>query len=788
MRLMRQLRLPAKIGLMGLMLFVPMLLLLAMQVKQGLAQIQFTRGEHQGAQVVRALHQTTAALQDHRGLTNRVLNGDTTAAAARDQARQRLLSNLDQVDQALRAAPVVDLATEWTAVRTAVAALGRGEHDSNRQQAFKQHSTQVEALRAKMLLVAEKSGLLLDPEANTCFLMDALVERMLPWSETVAVMRGTGAGLLARGDANATERAQMLGRVDQVRQTLADLSLRVAALERSGETRPEGLSEAVQRSTAYSERVTALFTAEALEGEPAAFFDSGSQALESIRRLSSAIGERLDTALLEREQRQQRSLALSATAALLGVLLLAYFACSFYFSFIGALKRLSHGMVQVAEGNLGHSFQIQGRDELADIGQVVERMADRLSTMVAEIRSSAVRVADTGHALAQGSQALAGRTDEQASSLQEFVGTVRQMSASVGDNAQALQALDAVTTNLHSQADRGNAEMALTTGALGDLEESSTRVGEIIGVIDKIAFQTNILALNAAVEAARAGESGRGFAVVAAEVRQLAQRSAESAAEIRTLIGQSSEHVSATVARVQTTSNALGAVVEGVRDVSARLRAIAKSGGEQAQGLRQLASAVGNLDEITRQNAALVDESQNSSQALVQRAETLSAAVSSIRLRQGSADEARALVARAQGLLRGQGLASAAATLHSAEAGFVDRDLYIFVLDHAGHYRLHGAKPAMEGQRVHTVKGIDGDRFVAEAWAAAQAGGGWVDYNIVHPTTGQVMPKASWVEQVDQELVIGCGIYRVGAGSPAAKPPAARATPASSLPRRLARA
>jgi methyl-accepting chemotaxis protein len=784
MRLMRRLRLPAKIALIGLMLFLPMVLLLVLQVKEGLNKIKITQAEHQGTQVVRAVHLAVGELQNHRGLTNRVLNGDAKATGPRDQTRQRLLLTLDQMDSALKAAPAVNLAQTWAPVRTAVASLARGEHDNNRQKAFLQHSAQVEALRATMLLAAETSGLLLDPEAHTYFLMDALVERMLPWGETVAVLRGTGAGLLTRGDANATERAHMLGRVDQVRQTLADLKLRAAALERSGERLPDALGEALKKSEAYADQVTALFTAEALEGDAAAFFDNGSQTLEAIRRLSNAVGERLETALLEREQQQQQALALSATAALLGVLLLGYFACSFYFSFIGTLQGLSEGMVQVADGNLSHHFQIPGRDELADIGQVVERMADRLSNMVAEIRSSAVRVADTGHHLAQGSQSLASRTDEQANSLRHFVSTVQQMSASVGDNAQALQSLDTVTSNLHSQADRGNAEMALTTDALADLQSSSTRVGEIISVIDGIAFQTNILALNAAVEAARAGEAGRGFAVVAAEVRQLAQRSAESAAEIRTLIGQSSDHVKATVARVQTTSNALAAVVDGVGNVSERLRKIAQSGGDQAQGLQQLASAVGNLDEITQQNAAMVEESQSSSHALVQRAQALSAAVSSIRLRQGSADEARHLVARAQALVRTQGLRAAAPTLHSAEAGFVDRDLYVFVLDRSGHYRLHGAKPAMEGQRVHSVKGIDGDRFVQDVWAAAAAEGGWVDYNIVHPSTGQVMAKASWIESLDADHVIGCGIYRTGdtSAAPAAAPAPAPSSASASQP------
>jgi signal transduction histidine kinase len=188
-----------------------------------------------------------------------------------------------------------------------------------------------------------------------------------------------------------------------------------------------------------------------------------------------------------------------------------------------------------------------------------------------------------------------------------------------------------------------------------------------------------------------------------------------------------------------------------------------------------MATAVGNLDEITRQNAVMVDESQQSAQSLVARAAALGEAVGSIRLRQGSADEAIGLVRRAVDLIARQGRQAADAVLHSTEHGFVDRDLYVFLIDRQGHYRLHGAKPAMEGKRVHELPGIDGDRFVREAWAAAESGGGWVEYQIINGATGQVQPKASWVQQLDSGLIVGCGIYRQ---KDLAQEPSAPAAPA----------
>jgi methyl-accepting chemotaxis protein len=767
--LMRRLRLPWKLGLVGLTLFLPMLLLLVLHVQLLRQHTAFTLAEAEGARVVQALLAVADPLQQHRGLTNRVLSGEADATAPRDAARTVLAQALQKVDVELKAARSFQLDDQWPALREAVAALGAGRHDGQRSVAFKQHTEQVEALRVAVLLTAERSGLLLDPEAPTFFLMDLLVERTLPWAETLALMRGQGAGLLGRGETSATERAQMLGRVEQLRQRLRDIEQRVQALQRAGAAVPPGYEEAVRLSRQFTEMSEQVFTADLPQGEPGPYFQAGTQAIQAINGFGHAAGDQLLRALETRARAQQSEVWFTASVSALGVLLVLYLSWAFYAAFVGALTQLSQGMAKVAAGDLSQQFQIEGRDEVAEIGRVVEGMASQLSGLVAEIRSSAVRVSETGRTLAEGGGALALRTEQQAASLAEFVGTVQDTSGKVTANAASVAALDDLSAALREKAEGGNQEMAQTVGALGLLENGSRRVGEIIGVIDGIAFQTNILALNAAVEAARAGEAGRGFAVVASEVRQLAQRSSAAAAEVRQLISQSREQVDSTVDSVQRTSAVLGSLVDGVRQVSQQLREIAASSQAQSQGLEEMSAAVSGLEEITRQNAAMVDESRGASQALVTRAEALSGAVATMRLRQGSADEATGLVQRAMALIAERGLAGASGALHSAEEGFVDRDLYVFVIDREGCYRLHGAKPAMEGHRVHEVPGIEGDRFVRDAWAAAAAGGGWINYDIVQPNSGSVLPKTSWVVPLQADLLLGCGIYRqTGGGAPSA--------------------
>jgi len=467
----------------------------------------------------------------------------------------------------------------------------------------------------------------------------------------------------------------------------------------------------------------------------------------------------LSTLLRERAVQAEARLWLEIGGALLGLGLMTYLALAFYLSFQGALQRLYAGVQAVAQGDLSHKIEIRGKDEMAEIGEMVEAMNVRLSAMVAQIRTSAVRVGMSGQQVAGSSQALAQRTEAQAANLRQTVGTVGQLSDAVACNAQAASQLDQLTERLRRQAEDGGSAMHDAVNAMAGMEDSSRRVGEIIGVIDGIAFQTNILALNAAVEAARAGEAGRGFAVVAAEVRQLAQRSAAAAGEIRDLIARSTQQVDASVGQTRQVGETLNQVVAGVRQVSLSLRQIAEASARQSTDLEEVSKSVGNLDEITRNNAAMVEESSQASRELVGRAAALSSAVASIRLRQGSADEAHTLVDRALGLVQQVGYEAAAVRLHSREEGYLDRDLYVFVIDRDGHYRVHGAKPAMEGKRVHEVPGIDGDRFVRDAWAAAPQGG-WIEYDIVNPETGVVQPKASFVKALNDRMLVGCGVYR----------------------------
>ncbi|MDY0745543.1 methyl-accepting chemotaxis protein [Paucibacter sp. R3-3] len=259
-------------------------------------------------------------------------------------------------------------------------------------------------------------------------------------------------------------------------------------------------------------------------------------------------------------------------------------------------------------------------------------MKTRLAQLVGQVRSSAEGVATASMQIAQGNNDLSGRTETQASALQETAAAMDELGSTVQQNADNASQANQLALQASKVAVEGGEAVGRMVDTMRGIHDSSRRIGDIIAVIDGIAFQTNILALNAAVEAARAGESGRGFAVVASEVRSLAQRSAEAAREIKTLILASNERVEQGSALADAAGTTMGQVVDSIRRVSDIVGEISSASTEQAGGVGQIGAAVVQMDQATQQNAALVEESAAAAQSLQQQAADLVSVVSQFRL------------------------------------------------------------------------------------------------------------------------------------------------------------
>ncbi|MDO8285104.1 MAG: methyl-accepting chemotaxis protein [Rhodoferax sp.] len=423
------------------------------------------------------------------------------------------------------------------------------------------------------------------------------------------------------------------------------------------------------------------------------------------------------------------------------------------------LRQLIHAANQMVAGDLRLSLSPSSRDELGQLVVSMGQLSRTVSAMVANVRSNAAFVSHAGKSLAKGNRELSDRTEQQAANLEQTAASVEELSSTVNENANTASLANGQAGSVRDVADKGAATMAQAVESVEAIQASAKRMDEIVGVIDGLAFQTNILALNAAVEAARAGESGRGFAVVASEVRSLAQRSAEASKEIRLLIGTSSSQVASSVQKIRSAGAAITQVVSGIRDVAASMSQISTSSAEQSSGLSEITSAIRQLDEITQRNAQMVEQAVAQAVNMEGRAGTLVESVALFKLQQGSAEEAMELVERAVAYRQRTSKDAFLRDLTDASKGFYDRDMYVFVLDEDGTYLAFGGNPGKVGTRVQDIAGIDGNGLLQSIFNQADYEPGWVEYDITNPTTGKVQTKMSFVQKVDGRYV-GCGVYK----------------------------
>ena len=301
-------------------------------------------------------------------------------------------------------------------------------------------------------------------------------------------------------------------------------------------------------------------------------------------------------------------------------------------SIIDPLMTAKNFAEAMAQGDLSHPLRVQGSDESAEMMQSLAAMQRSLAGIVGQVRESAESIQVASAEVATGNMDLSQRTEQTASSLQQASSAMTQLTGTVSQSADSAQTARQLAGAAAETAGRGGEVVSRVVSTMGEINNASRKIADIIGTIDGIAFQTNILALNAAVEAARAGEQGRGFAVVAGEVRLLAQRSAEAAREIKALIGASVERVEAGTHLVNDAGAAMTDIVGSVQRVTDIIGEVSASAMEQSQGIAAVNGTVGELDQMTQQNAALVEESAAAAQSLKEQAVRLAGLVSSFKL------------------------------------------------------------------------------------------------------------------------------------------------------------
>ena len=755
---MRRIQMRTKLGLMASVLVVPLLVAIFMLCSRLWEDVKFTQREVTGVEMITQVHVLINKLQAQRAAASQVAAGAGEMADAAKKAKQAATEAFQQLTALLDKNPELTANSTWEDDKAGLQKFL--DSPSDKKGALSQPTHHIKRLLDLVDLLAEHSGLLFDPEITSYFLMDMLVQRIPQLEEAVSVLKDEAVSLLLRGELDGTSIANITGLSSALNTRAQDADLRTLSLKRNGEPPFADWAAARRTIAALLAETQNAFGESAMGAEPKSFETLALGVKADTEKLRLDASQRLLGQLNARVEQRTHELKVVLICATVGLLLLLYGLFSFATATLSSLKSMGQSMRLAASGDLSSVIKIPGNDEMARIGAAFENMLTNLSTLVADVRSASALVGDVGRSLVADGHLLADRTQSQAASLEETTANVRMVSDMVSQNASSSQDVSKMTRVLEEQTGSASDLMGKTVQGMDTLKATSLRMTEIIGTIDSIAFQTNILALNAAVEAARAGEQGRGFAVVASEVRNLAKRSQEAASEVRKLIAESSNRVQASVQEIGSVSDIMDSLVTSIRGVSSNIQGIAEASSNQSLSLGEVVVAVGDLDSVTAENSALVERTQHRSHRLIERASQLDDAVGHIKLRQGTADEAKRLAEKALELVKRVGFVKAAQEFHKKDGEYVDRDLYVFALDREGYYRVMGIDDSKVGNHVSASPGVNAEQLISDAWKRADQGGGWVEYNIINLVTGDVRGKSSFVLPLDGKLLLGCGAYR----------------------------
>ncbi|MGN6648458.1 methyl-accepting chemotaxis protein [Trinickia sp.] len=376
--------------------------------------------------------------------------------------------------------------------------------------------------------------------------------------------------------------------------------------------------------------------------------DTGKAQMDAMRATLAEIAGN-ESSLLSVRAAEVDSLQMQTKVVLVGGTLLAVALAFIFATWISRLVALplreavAHAEA-IAAGDLTRSIDSDATDEVGALMRAFSGMQGKLASVISLIKTSTDSINVAAGEVRAGNADLSSRTEQQAASLEETASSMEELTATVKQNADNARQASGLASNASEVADKGNDAVGRVVATMGDINESSSKIGEITGIIEGIAFQTNILALNAAVEAARAGEQGRGFAVVASEVRSLAQRSSAAAKEIKELIGASIDKIRGGMTEVEEAGRTMSEVTVAISRVTDIMGEIAAASDEQSRGIEQVNQAITQMDQVTQQNAALVEEAAASAQSLEDQGKELGRAVSTFRIATNAAAFAPAKV------------------------------------------------------------------------------------------------------------------------------------------------
>jgi methyl-accepting chemotaxis protein len=589
--------------------------------------IKASQQELQGLRYVRDLYGVLRATET---VVQQTLAADPAQRIAARGQLETELKKLEQTEQALGAA--IQTTKAYAEMRQQ---LQKADESAQGFSAFVNHSRLVKAQLHLLDAASDGSNLALDSDLTTYYLIDTLTKG-LPALNERSVQTAAAALAVLRAKAMSPQ----LQRVFSDNEVMIDYHFGrlKSGLAKIAGARPDLAvalkSEAVvaNSSALFKEVEKSVTDASELDADPAAFMALAEQALRSQTELSQNALQAINELVAERVSGQQRALLWLVGGVSLLLALVAYLFYAFYLVTNGGLRKTAEHLRSITQGDLSGLFKGRGADETAELMETLQEMQGSLRTMVHEVRTSAEHIVKESHQIAGGAADLAGRSSSSSASIESSVGAIEHIATALLNTAKNTDEAARIAAGNARVSEHGAVVVGNVVQTMQEIQQSSKRIGDIIGVIDGIAFQTNILALNAAVEAARAGEQGRGFAVVASEVRALAGRSTDAAREIKGLIASSLERVDAGTVVVKGAGDTMREMVANAKVLNDLLGQIAQASNEQNLAVAEVRRTVNELESSTQQNVELVEQTATSSNSLRAQSDHLITLVERFRL------------------------------------------------------------------------------------------------------------------------------------------------------------
>jgi methyl-accepting chemotaxis protein len=630
-RLFRRIRFRAKALILSAMFLMPIAVLSWQYFTDKNAAIEFVAQERQGVMAMRDVMPLFKAITDARSLS-RTLAGGMDVSADYAQARQHINQALDQMVHNL------DAQHDPLGIKPAVSKVQTAWHEAAQTKAelsANGRSIWVPVAAATMELIhqiGDQSGLVLDPDIDSYYMINALVLTLPDTLEDVGQLWGFGTYGSAKGGlGSAHERrwyiwdARTENGIDNARQyfnrSIAANPTLASKLDLSAFDATITLRKAGEQVIFGS---NGMGTAD--------YFKLGQTTTHQLASLFDKALPVLDELLRVREDHLQSARNLTCGILVVCLLIAGYLFHAFRRVLEGGLNEVAFHIDAMRDGDLTTQPRAWGADEAAKLMSTITDMQAALRHIVTQMRHASDHIVNASSEIASGSLDLSARTEESAASLEQSAATMTQIAQTVKATSEVATEASAIATTNAQVAERGGQIIETMVSTMDGIQTSSMRISDIISTIDGIAFQTNILALNAAVEAARAGEAGRGFAVVASEVRALAQRTTNAAREIKVLISDSVEKVASGTTVVKDAGHTISEIVVQAQRINAMLAEIATSARQEALDVHQTTEAISAMDSATQQNAALVEQTAAAADSLKGQAQDLAAEVALFKL------------------------------------------------------------------------------------------------------------------------------------------------------------